>query len=648
MDNIEFTFSYLAMKMLGKNLYSNAWAALSELVANGFDAKAKNVFVLIDIRDKKNAIVEVSDDGEGMSQEIVRENYVRIGFNRRLELDDSDSVMGRKGIGKLAALYLSRHYYIFTKKDGKELRYKVDFPNEEEDNDKASPQLKATNKKTFATKSFEKNDHGTLIRMEQVDLTGYGESAFSSLNKTLSDFFTNNELNKQKVFVKIITSDKDENGHFAEVKKEIPLKNMTNIICFDEETFKEMLQLQGGKVLVPISGVETPLEFLRTIKKTNKTSKEFTSTINGVKKEGHIKGWIGVHATISANKAAENDPLFKKNTMYDPLKIRIYVRNKLAIANLKSSLKNTQTYANYVEGEVSFDLLDDSDFPDIATTSRQDMDENDERIKFLQRTVSEQVQDLVKLRNRVKDKANIEKRHHTDSVNTEARQSLRQTASSFISKNPDSTRQEMLDEIMKNITGAEVKKHYTIFLSHKSEDKPFVDFIFNTLTNRGVRKDEIFYTSRSDEPQVKVRQQLNDVIIRNLTQDNALIVFYFSNKFITNESTMFEAGAVLATKTTDEYLSLADNHDNIPKILAAEIGSEYTLIFDETFKLETPRNYMNMNVMMNVLLKHINEGRKIKKQKEVALFAENSLDEDMFKEWKKCISQCKKNNRKHK
>lgn len=46
-DSIEFKFSYLALKLLGKNLYSNAWAAISELVANSFDANATNVKLYI-------------------------------------------------------------------------------------------------------------------------------------------------------------------------------------------------------------------------------------------------------------------------------------------------------------------------------------------------------------------------------------------------------------------------------------------------------------------------------------------------------------------------------------------------------------------------------------------------------------------------
>ena len=107
-QRIPFNFTYFAMKLLGKNLYSNPWTAVSEIVANGIDAGAKNVYVLIDMRNKEKAVVEIFDDGSGMSFEDLSEKYTLIGRNKRLGSDNREGkTLGRKGIGKLAALYLS-------------------------------------------------------------------------------------------------------------------------------------------------------------------------------------------------------------------------------------------------------------------------------------------------------------------------------------------------------------------------------------------------------------------------------------------------------------------------------------------------------------------------------------------------------------
>lgn len=120
-DAIYFNFSYAALKLLGKNLYNNAANAISELVANGLDAKAKNVYVYIDMSDKEHSIIEIIDDGIGMDYADLAQKYVWIGRNKRNDADlledEKKNVMGRKGIGKLAALYLSNNYYILTKKE---------------------------------------------------------------------------------------------------------------------------------------------------------------------------------------------------------------------------------------------------------------------------------------------------------------------------------------------------------------------------------------------------------------------------------------------------------------------------------------------------------------------------------------------------
>lgn len=91
------------------------------MVANGLDAKAKNVYVYIDMSDKEHSIIEIIDDGMGMDYEDLARKYVWIGRNKRNDADlledDKKNVMGRKGIGKLAALYLSNNYFILTKKD---------------------------------------------------------------------------------------------------------------------------------------------------------------------------------------------------------------------------------------------------------------------------------------------------------------------------------------------------------------------------------------------------------------------------------------------------------------------------------------------------------------------------------------------------
>ena len=72
-----FSLAYSALKMFGKQLYSNVGSAISELVANGFDANASDVYVVIDARNKSSATIEILDNGEGMTPEHIQKNYVK-------------------------------------------------------------------------------------------------------------------------------------------------------------------------------------------------------------------------------------------------------------------------------------------------------------------------------------------------------------------------------------------------------------------------------------------------------------------------------------------------------------------------------------------------------------------------------------------
>ena len=114
-NEIDFNFTYYALKLLGHNLYTNPWTAISELVANGIDAKANQIKVLVDLKDKNHAQIEILDNGSGMNYRDLCEKYTVIGRNKRLDTPQDKSILGRKGIGKLAALYLSSKYYIMTK-----------------------------------------------------------------------------------------------------------------------------------------------------------------------------------------------------------------------------------------------------------------------------------------------------------------------------------------------------------------------------------------------------------------------------------------------------------------------------------------------------------------------------------------------------
>ena len=102
------------LKILSENLYTNLYYVISELVANAYDADAHNVYIEIG-----EDYLFVEDDGFGMNDSTIKD-YLVVGLESRTEEANSYTPsgrrkMGRKGVGKLAALSIAKDYRLMTK-----------------------------------------------------------------------------------------------------------------------------------------------------------------------------------------------------------------------------------------------------------------------------------------------------------------------------------------------------------------------------------------------------------------------------------------------------------------------------------------------------------------------------------------------------
>lgn len=410
--SIEFNFSYYALKLLGKNLYSNSWSAISELVANGLDAQATSVKLFINMIDKEHSTIEILDNGSGMNYDDLANKYVFMGKNKRDDLPDDlkNSVMGRKGIGKLAALFLSKKYFIITKTtENDETSWYLDSKNAD---DSSIPRLERcivedANIETLDIWNAYKS--GTLIKLTDVDLTGIGYSKLEGLKARLANFFLTDSL-RSSIEICVFNNQTDK-IHFEPVKKDIAFKNM--YLLFADNNSSAIKEI-GKTVVVGNAKFSEVSDKPREVKLL--TEKEFPN-IKGKKalilKNGSVMdieyemtGWIGVHTSIKNIHAKLNDKRYLKNEVFNPNQLRLYVRKKLAVENFLDILKNTQAFSNYIEGEISFDILDDDRFEDIATTNRQSLVTDDERVKLLidilKPIINKMISERVKLGQEVK------------------------------------------------------------------------------------------------------------------------------------------------------------------------------------------------------------------------------------------------------
>jgi uncharacterized protein (TIGR02391 family) len=133
-NKLFMSFDPNTIEHLGIKMYSNLPNAIAELIANAYDADAKEVNInLFDEGGDKR--IEVMDNGVGMDFNEINQKFLRIGRKRREEKKGTKSpsgkrkVTGRKGLGKLAFFGIGNIIEISTikKGSGKRIRFTLDW-----------------------------------------------------------------------------------------------------------------------------------------------------------------------------------------------------------------------------------------------------------------------------------------------------------------------------------------------------------------------------------------------------------------------------------------------------------------------------------------------------------------------------------------
>lgn len=399
-NRIEFNFTYFALKALGNSLYSNPWVAVSELVANGLDAGAKNVNILIDIRNKEHSTIEIMDNGSGMSYDDIANKYAIIGRNRRLE-NPNEIKFGRKGVGKLAALYLTPHYFIFTKNNNKETAWEIDTSLFKDSDIPTLKRVEPNNDIITIGKYWEDLQHGTLIKLVDVNLNAIGEKKLESLKAILADFYLS-EIYGNAISVAILKKH-DDSIKFENIQKNIFFDTFYGMFDTTGKFIKKMkpaVYLTDADEVYPeidyprkTVEIKSELPYCGTMRMQDVNGNELTIPYS-------LVGWIGINCSLKTEIQKRNSPSYV-NFPYRGNELRVYVNGKLAISDMIRLLGLTQVNVNYIEGELSFDVLDRNDLEDSATSSRESYKTSDPRMQKLISIISPIVKKLITARSNI-------------------------------------------------------------------------------------------------------------------------------------------------------------------------------------------------------------------------------------------------------
>ncbi len=344
----EMKMSLNVLNHLGLNLYSNIPAVLSEAVANAYDADAETVKININETD---GIITIQDDGHGMTSKELNDKFLLVGYSRRKNGEQFSQrfkrpVMGRKGIGKLSLFSIAETIEVHTIKNGEKSALRMNKSKIEDEilkSDVYHPEELSTSQVTITK--------GTKIIL--TDFKRQINYASSYLRQRLARRFS--VLGKEHNFEVMIddSSIKVEDRNFFNKVEFIWIIGEGNNKITENFNFLRVNQLNGD--------------------------------IDG--KPYKISGWIG-----SVNKPSD-----LKEGKVNNNKVSIVVRGKLAQEDILEDFSEGGIYFDYLIGEIHADFIDDDDKDDIATSSRQKINEDDERYKVLQSHIYKLLKEIQKV-----------------------------------------------------------------------------------------------------------------------------------------------------------------------------------------------------------------------------------------------------------
>lgn len=347
-----FTVDLAVIESLGINLYSNAAAVLSELVANAWDADANEVNITWDI---DNGTVVIEDDGTGMTAEELDQRYLTVAYKKR-NVEGARSplfdrpFMGRKGIGKLSVYSLASQIQVYSAKEGKASGFEISLKDLREHIDEGIDYNPDP-----AEVPADMPSRGTRIVLRELN-TKRASVTRAALRRRLARRFD------------VLKFASDAPDRFV-------IKIDGDAIGYDDRGDLKRLQYiwQLGVDEIPESN--TPRVKRRW---TVPESDTFVDEGRGWK----LEGWFG-----TVNQPSE---LIDDEDKQESLRnILILARSRPIQEGILDQLDFNKFFGNYVTGQIRAEFLDVDGADDIATSDRQRLLEDDDRVQLLLRKLRE-------------------------------------------------------------------------------------------------------------------------------------------------------------------------------------------------------------------------------------------------------------------
>ncbi len=118
MSTVKFRISSALKSIIGKDLITDDFVAIFELVKNSFDAEARNIEVSFLLADPKHQKIIITDDGNGMDEADLKEKWLFVAYSAKkegVERSKRKIFAGNKGVGRFSCDRLGGHLRIQSK-----------------------------------------------------------------------------------------------------------------------------------------------------------------------------------------------------------------------------------------------------------------------------------------------------------------------------------------------------------------------------------------------------------------------------------------------------------------------------------------------------------------------------------------------------
>lgn len=129
-EKLQFRISSALKSVIGRDLITDDFVAIFELVKNSFDASAKNVMIRFDFTEGGNGKIYIVDDGKGMSREDILNKWLFLGFSAKKEGTEDKfkrTYAGNKGVGRFSCDRLGSFLKIQAKTDSDSIVHCLDI-----------------------------------------------------------------------------------------------------------------------------------------------------------------------------------------------------------------------------------------------------------------------------------------------------------------------------------------------------------------------------------------------------------------------------------------------------------------------------------------------------------------------------------------